>query len=64
MYKLTAQQKNTLLEVINEQFGTSLPFDDFVESALSLFEDIPGFEAIPDDKSAPIIQNLWSKYHG
>ena len=41
MHTLTAEQQNTLVEIINEEFGSRLEFDDFADKMLGLFEHIP-----------------------
>jgi len=62
MHTLTTEQQKTLLEIINEQFGSQLEFDDFADALLGLFEDIPGFETIPPSKATRFVNHLWSKY--
>lgn len=62
--ELSIDQQETLVEIISDQFGPCLSFDEFIGQMLLLFEDIPGFEAISDSDSHPIINQLWSTYHG
>ena len=62
--KLSIDQQKTLVEIISDQSGPHLSFDDFTEQMLKLFEDISGFEVISDSESQIIINQLWSKYHG
>ena len=46
MQTLTAEEKQNLVEIVIEDFGLELTFDDFSDAVLGLFEDIPGFETI------------------
>ena len=62
--ELSIDQQETLVEIISDQFGPCLSFDEFTDQMLLLFEDIPGFEVISDSDSHPIINQLWSHYHG
>ncbi len=63
MHTLTAEQQNTLLEIINEEFGSQLDPDEFADALLGLFEDIPGFEAISQGRAERFVNQLWRKYH-
>ena len=62
--ELSTDQLKTMVEIISDQFGPHLTFDDFADQLLLLFEDISGFEGIPDSESQILINQLWSKYHG
>ena len=62
--ELSIDQKKTLVEIISDQFGPHLSFDDFADQVLLLFEDISGFEVISDSESQILINQLWSYYHG
>jgi hypothetical protein len=64
MYTLSVEQQQTLVDIINEEVGANLGFDQFAEAFLNLFEDIPGFETIPPIKANTIVNQLWSIYHG
>ena len=64
MYTLTEEQKQTLVDIVNEESGLDLGSDGFAEVMLSLFEDIPGFETIPPAKANDIVHQLWRTYHG
>jgi len=61
---LSNDQQKTLIEIITDQFGPSLSYDEFTDQMLLLFEDISGFEMISDSESQTIINQLWSHYHG
>ncbi|MGJ7546805.1 hypothetical protein [Variovorax sp. LT1R16] len=63
-YTLSQRDRNTLLEIIDEQFGPGLTSDEFAEAMLDLFENIPGFETMPPAKASYIVNQLWSTYHG
>ena len=64
MHTLTTEQQNTLVRIINEEFGSRLRFDDFADKMLGLFEDIPGFETIPQRKARRFVNQLWRLYRG
>ena len=62
--ELPIDQQKTLVEIISDQSGPHLTFDEFTDQVLLLFEDISGFEVINDSESQALINQLWSKYHG
>ena len=62
--ELSIDQQKTLVEIISDQSGPHLTFDDFADQVLLLFEDISGFEVISDSDSQILINQLWSYYHG
>jgi hypothetical protein len=62
--ELSIDQQKTLIEIISDQSGHDLTFDEFTDQVLLLFEDISGFEVITDSDSKTIINQLWSKYYG
>ncbi|MDB4409589.1 hypothetical protein N9235_02100 [Gammaproteobacteria bacterium] len=62
--ELSRDQQKTLVEIISDQFGPHLSFNDFADQMLLLFEDIAGFETISDSESHALINQLWSYYHG
>ncbi|WP_434516812.1 hypothetical protein AB6Q56_09550 [Dechloromonas sp. ARDL1] len=63
MHSLTTEQKQQLVEIINEEFGTGMEFDDFTDALLGLLEDVSGFEAAPQNAIRKLTQQLWSQYH-
>ena len=62
--ELSIDQQKTLVEIISDQSGPHLTFDEFTDQVLMLFEDISGFEVMSDSESQTLINQLWSKYHG
>jgi hypothetical protein len=64
MYTLTTDQKQQLVEILVEEFGEGMDFDDFTEALLGLLEDIAGFETAPPVVIDKLTQQLWRKYHG
>jgi hypothetical protein len=62
--ELSIDQQKTLIEIISDQSGPHLSFDEFTDQVLLLFEDISGFEVMSDSASKTLINQLWSKYHG
>jgi hypothetical protein len=62
--KLSIDQQKTLVEIISDQFGPQLSFDEFTDQVFMLFEDIAGFEVISDSDSQILTNRLWSYYHG
>ena len=64
MYTLTAEQKQQLVEILIEEFGDELEFDDFTDALLGLLDDIAGFETAPQSVIDKLTQQIWRKYHG
>jgi hypothetical protein len=62
--ELSIDQQKTLVEIISDQFGPDLTFDEFTDEVFMLFEDISGFEVITDSESQILVNQLWSYYHG
>ena len=62
--ELSIDQQNALIEIISDQSGPHLTFDEFTDQVLMLFENISGFEVITDSESKTHINQLWRKYHG
>ncbi len=61
---LSVDQQNNLVEIISDQSGHNLSYDEFSDQVLLLLEDISGFETISYSESQTIINQLWSYYHG
>jgi hypothetical protein len=64
MHTLNTDQQAMLLEMLNEDFGDHLEFEEFSDVLLGLFEDIPGLETTSQSKINQLINHIWSKYHG
>jgi hypothetical protein len=62
--ELSVDQQKTLVDIISDQFGHGLSFNDFTDQVLLLLENISGFEMISDSECQTIINQLWSYYHG
>ena len=63
MQLLTAEQKQELVQIINEEFGVGMALEDFTEALLSLLEDVAGFETASQRTLNQLTQQLWSQYH-
>lgn len=63
MKSLTTEQKQSLVEIIKDEFGDDLLIEDFSEALLSMLEDIAGFEVISRQDLRNLTQQLWSQYH-
>jgi len=63
MQTLSTEQKQNLVEIVTEEFGTGLLPDDFADVVLGLFEDISGFETLSPTKANQLINQLWRQYH-
>ena len=61
---LTADECETILLVIAEEYGKDLKRVEFADVLLALLEDVSGFETISPKEASRIVQNLWSTYHG
>ena len=62
MTPITKEQQQDLIELIHEQFGSTLSRDDFTDAVLGLFEDSPGFETITQSQAKSMINQLWRIY--
>lgn len=63
MKSLTTEQKQQLVEIINEEFGTEMNNTEFTDALLGLLEDMPGYETAKQSTINKLTQQLWSKYH-
>ena len=63
MKSLTTEQKQELVEIINEEFGTGMNLEDFTDALLGLLEDVSGFETAKESTVNNLTQQLWRKYH-
>ena len=63
MNTLTTEQKQQLVEIINEEFGTEMQLAAFTDALLGLLEDMPGFETAKQSTINKIANQLWSNYH-
>lgn len=64
MYTLTADQTQQLVEILIEEFGEEMEYEDFTDALLGLLDDIAGFETAPQTVIDKLIQQIWRKYHG
>ena len=53
MHTLSKEQQQTLVEIVNEQFGVDLEYDDFVEVLLGMFEDSLASRPCPPPRRKP-----------
>lgn len=63
MKSLTTEQKQQLVEIISEEFGTGMSLAEFTEALLGLLEDVPGFETAKQSTINKLTTQLWSNYH-
>ena len=63
MKSLTTEQKQQLVEILSEEFGTVMTLAEFTDALLGLLEDIPGFETAKQSTINKLATQLWSKYH-
>ena len=63
MKSLTTEQKQQLVEIINEEFGTEMNNAEFTDALLGLLEDMPGFETAKQSTINKLTQQLWSNNH-
>ena len=64
MHSLTTEQEQTLLDILNEEFGSDMEFEDFTDALLGLLEDVSGFETAPPVVIDELTHRLWSQYYG
>jgi len=63
MNTLSKAQKLTLTEIVTEEYGDSLEYEEFVEAVLTVCDDIAGFESIQTRRVNNLINSLWRHYH-
>ena len=63
MKQLTTDQKQELVEIIKDEYGNALDFDDFTNALLGLLEDVSGFDTAKESTINNLTQTLWSQYH-
>ncbi|MDP2025616.1 hypothetical protein [Sulfuriferula sp.] len=63
MKSLTTEQKQQLVEIINEEFGSGMTLAEFTDALLGVLEDMPGFETAKQSTINKLVNQLWSKYH-
>lgn len=63
MKSLTSEQKQQLVEIINEEFGSGMSLEEFTDVLLGLLEDISGAETAQQRTINKLTQQLWSQYH-
>lgn len=63
MKSLTAEQKQQLVEIIIEEFGTEMSLEGFTDALLGLLEDVSGFETAQQRTINKLTHQLWSQYH-
>lgn len=61
---LTKDQQKMIVEIVTEDSGSNLGYDEFGDRVLHLLEDVAGFETISTRESKRIVQQLWRHYHG
>jgi len=63
MFELSDDEMKRLSAEVRERHGQFLTFARFADVVLSLFEDIPGLECLPDTAANPLLHQLWTIYH-
>lgn len=63
MKSLTTEQKQQLVEIINEEFGSGMTLAEFTDALLGLLEDMPGYETAKQSTINKLVNQLWSNYH-
>jgi len=63
MKSLTTEQKQQLVEIISEEFGSGMTLAEFTDALLGLLEDMPGYETAKQSTINKLVNQLWSKYH-
>ena len=59
---LNDDELDRLVEVIVEQFGSTLDRAQFADVALTLFDDIAGLETITTKQANRYVAALWRRY--
>lgn len=63
MKSLTTEQKQQLVEIISEEFGSGMTLAEFTDALLGLLEDMPGYETAKQSTINKLANQLWSNYH-
>ena len=63
MKSLSTEQKQQLVEIINEEFGIGMTLAEFTDALLGLLEDMPGYETAKQSTINKLVKQLWSNYH-
>lgn len=63
MKSLTNEQKQQLVEIISEEFGSGIKLEEFTDALLGLLEDMPGYETAKQSTINKLANQLWSNYH-
>ena len=58
---LTDDELDRLVEIVIEDFGSNLPRDQFTDVAMTLFDDMPGFEIITTKQASRYLAALWRR---
>ena len=64
MQSLTTEQKETLVEIIKDEFGEEMSPDEFTDILLGMLEDVAGFETSSQQEVNKLTNQLWKNYHG
>lgn len=59
---LTDDELDRIVQVIVEQFRSTLDRDQFADAALTLFDDVPGLETITTKQASRYVAALWRRY--
>jgi hypothetical protein len=59
---LADDELDRLVEIIVEQFGSTLDRAQFADIALTLFDDMPGLETITAKHTSRYVAALWRRY--
>ena len=60
--QLNRDQIDMLVRIVREDLGDSVARSQFNESMLLIFENIAGFEALPQRASRLLLDKLWQEY--
>ena len=62
MRRLMSDQIDMLVRIVREDSGDNVSRSDFNESILLMFENIAGFETLPQRTSKQLLDELWQIY--
>ena len=62
MNYFSPDELQTLISIIQDQYGLTLTRQQLTDATFDLFEDISGLEGIPPEQAMEIINTLWSVY--
>ena len=62
LHRLTIAEIERLVEVIVDERGAELERAQFTDTAMALFDEIPGLETLPSRAARQYVSAMWTRY--